>query len=213
MYDHRLPMTDSNDITVADRDRGVLSKADREYLITDGANLKNDATRYNVRHRIHTRFHNALLDFALIVEKMDPSDIERAFSSDDTPQTEFNRALQAVIEVVYQGCASDETPCNFAEILERGVRDAIVRHSDDPPALINVQFDVEVSRDLDTGEIREKYENGEWLTPNEIGMLLASGEISAEEAPDLADYSRSNTYLPDTLGVMENKGTYHPDTN
>ena len=190
-----------------DRDRGILTESDRKFLIHEGENVNSEGTRYSTRHRIHNRLKNALLDWPLIVEKMPEDDLVRAFEPrDDVTDDDMQTAIRAMFEAVYTATVINGAEPDFEEALVGGIHDAIL-HREKSPALVNVQFDVTTSNEIDVEEAYERYQNGNWLSTAEYGALLASKKVPPEEAAELAEYAQTNTYFPGVTDVLTKEGT------
>lgn len=190
-----------------DRDRGTLTESDREFLIYEGENVGSEGTRYSTRHRIHNRLKNALLDWPLIAEKMPEDDLTRAFEPrDDVTDDDMQTALRAMFEAAYVATVLHDSGPDFEEALVGGIHDAILLH-DNSSGLVNVQFDVTTSKEIDVDDAYEKYQNGNWLSTAEYGALLASKKVPPEEAAELAEYAQTNTYFPGASNVLSREGT------
>jgi hypothetical protein len=100
------------------RDRGVLTPADREFLRGE-ATLESDQSTYDARYRIRRRVRNAVLDFALLFERMEHRDRERVFADDD-----LDDALVGAIALLYLGVGDGDRSrrATFVEAVHRAER-------------------------------------------------------------------------------------------
>lgn len=191
----------------ADRDRGILSPADREFLLTDGENLKTSGARSKARMRIRERIRDAIMDFELIQDHLNDEEARITVEGD---REEFDannlfHGMAAMIDFMYRGIARSEPDFGFRDVLEAGIYDAIVRQRGGFPS-VDVTFSVNVREATRVDSARRKYERGQRLSADEIGVLLASGEIEPDEAPALAEHAQENAYLSGMVGER-----YSPD--
>ena len=118
-------MTEENYNT--ERDRGILTPADREYLI--GNNELSDQSERRARMRIRNRLTNGLLDLELALTEMEQKDVEMVMSKVNYDDLE---ELEAILEYLK---ASKETQQKREKLASFGsgssnVADS-VRDSDD----------------------------------------------------------------------------------
>lgn len=81
-----------------ERDRGVLTPADRRFINNGGAHLGSDQSRRNARRRIRKRIHNAVLDFAVIMDSSEDRDLNQVMESLDAEDVQPMAAFIAYIE-------------------------------------------------------------------------------------------------------------------
>lgn len=194
------------------RDRGAISPADREFLITGGENLKNAQIRSKTRRRVLDRVRDTIIDFGLLDEYIDDRGIDDIFQQrGDWTDEAFRAGVEAMIASLYRGSERTDDELDFEDALIAGVHTA-ERRQHDEAVVVNVNFDVDVADTIDTEEALEKYENGNWLSAGEIGALLATGSIGPEDAEDLANYARTNTYFPRTLDPLASEGVNFPSS-
>lgn len=210
---HQSPDTDTglaNDERHEDRDRGAISSADREFLRTGGENLKNAQIRSKTRRRVFDRVRDAIIDFGLLDKHIDNRGVEDIFQRrGDWTDDAFREGVEGMLAVLYRGAELDTNELDFETALYEGVHSGERRQYDEP-VIVNVNFDVNVADTIDTDEALEKYQNGNWLSTGEIGALLATGTIDAEDAEDLANYARTNSYFPRALDPLSSEGVTHP---
>lgn len=158
-----------------ERDRGVLSAADRAYLRGEQTYGSVQAER-NARARIRERIYDALLDFELLVEHLPERDRELVFGkrADDGDGAEAFDAFVSTLAFLYQGL--DHTDLDFETVLREGVN--LAEASADRGA--TVDFDVTYHA-LDADHLQAKLADGESLSLTEIAYLYESADVSRDE--------------------------------
>ncbi|WP_053773179.1 hypothetical protein [Halorubrum tropicale] len=188
-----------------DRDRGVLTPADREFLRTEGKNLGSEQSRRNTRRRIRKRIRNAIIDFDLIVRLLNDEDRALVFEEEeDHWDRVFQAGQKAMIEFLYAGLAdADETTMDFETVLKSGVHDAeLERH--DGPVFVDVDFGVETDVQFDLEDARERFENGSALTVAEIGALIATGTVDdPDQMAELAELAQERGVVESSVSPMQ----------
>lgn len=190
-----------------ERGRGILSPADREFLLTNGENLKTSGARSKARLRIRQRIRDAFMDFELIQDHLDD---DEARMTVEGGKQEFDadhlfHGMSAAIDFMYRGINRSEPDFGFRDVLEVGIYESIVRQRGGFPA-VDVTFTVDVEEATRVDQARRKYERGQKLSAAEIGALLASGAVEPDEAPALAEHAQENAYLSTMIGER-----YSPD--
>lgn len=66
-----------------ERDRGILTKHDRKYLLDRLDESLSDNAEYQKRHQIRERIRNAIYDFQIITGELEPRDIDQIFKPAD----------------------------------------------------------------------------------------------------------------------------------
>lgn len=188
-----------------DRDRGVLTPADREFLRTEGKNLGSEQSRRNTRRRIRQRIRNSIIDFDLIARLLDDEDRELVFEEDeDHWDRVFQAGQKAMIEFLYAGLAdAEDVTMDFETVLKSGVHDAeLERH--DGPVFVDVEFSVETDVQFDLKDARERFENGSALTVAEIGALIATGTVEdPEQMSELAELAQEKGVVESSVSPMQ----------
>lgn len=180
---------DSSGFDTIDRERGVLTRADRAFLL-GRKEFENRQTYTDTRRRIRERITNALLDFGLLALHLDPGQRQKVFEAFDEASLEWS--LRRVSQFLYAGLDHDAE--EFANLLEDGIFQAELfrAHAD---AWISGEIrDVDVSIDLDhapdADKLYDRYQNGEPLTDSELGALVRSDKLSKDDYALLPDYQR-----------------------
>jgi len=199
-----------------DRDRGILSPADREFLLTGGDNLNSDQSRRNARRRIRNRIRNAIIDFDIITRLLADDDKRLVFEEEGEWRPAFTSGQKSMIEFLYGTLADvekDDTP-DFETLLKSGVHDAeLSRH--EGPALVTVDFDVQTDVQFDIESAQERFQQGESMTITEIGALMATGEVEGEELEELAELAREKGVVESSISPMQtdNSPGFQPDAD
>jgi len=182
-----------------ERDRGVLSSADRDYL-RGRADLGSVQSERNARARIRDRLFDATLDFELLVEQLSARDRELVYGKrfDALDGADAFDALVSLLAFTYQ--AVDETDLDFATVLAEGINVAEATNE----RAATVDFDV-TYQSLSAEQLRHKLERGESLSLTELAYLHQRDDVNMDE---LARYLR-NTDAADEIddGRIQSKVT------
>lgn len=165
-----------------DRDRGILTPADRAYLRGDRTYASEQSER-NARARIRDRVYDAVLDFEPLVEGLSERDRELVFGKrfGEMEGAAAFDALVAAVAFLYR--ATEDTDLAFETVLSEAIN--VAEASEDRAA--TVDFDVTFQR-LSAETLRHKLERGEELSLTELAYLHRSDEVRTDElARYLAD--------------------------
>lgn len=77
-----------------ERERGILTKHDRKYLLGHFNGEMSKNAEYQKRHTIRERIYNAILDFQIITGELEPRDIAQLFE----PADEWARKARQINE-------------------------------------------------------------------------------------------------------------------
>ncbi|MDG5777182.1 hypothetical protein VB773_12260 [Haloarculaceae archaeon H-GB2-1] len=86
----------------SDRPRGILSPADRRFLLGQ-TDMESDQSVYDARYRIRQRVRNAILDFTLLFESLEPTDRRQVFDPPSEDRSSFTDALVDALAFFYLG--------------------------------------------------------------------------------------------------------------
>ena len=171
-------------ITPEDRPRGILSATDREYLcgLKEYAQPQTDANR---RQDIRKRVINGLEDFALLFLFLDRDERVKIFEELGEDGTE--EVITTMTAFAYLGLEQDQP--RFEKCLERGIiqaanRDKLFRsagRATDAEVMIGIEFNPDPDR------LYRRLEDGHELTDAEVGVLLRSGRLEAEDINKLEE--------------------------
>lgn len=186
-----------------ERDRGVLSHTDREYLY-GLREYSHEQSELNRRQAIRSRTINAIRDFHILWLLLDEREWEKIFDAFDSE--ELNEDFASIIAFMYLGL-DQETP-RMEEIIERGVfyganYDTSGRWSG---AANSVEADIDIEYDPDVDALYERFQEGEGdqLTPGEIGALVRAGKL---EPDDLEALEEDNSPFPPIyIGQVTKRG-------
>ncbi|NEU57862.1 hypothetical protein [Halorussus sp. MSC15.2] len=165
-----------------ERDRGILSRADRAYLRGEADHASVQSER-NARGRIRERIYHALLDFEVLVEHLSERDRELVTEKrlGDIDGTEAFDALVSGVAFLYR--ATKDTDIEFETVLNEAVNLAEV--NDDRAATVDLDL---TFQSLTAEQLRHKLERGEDLSLTEVAYLHESDEVGMDE---LARYFRN----------------------
>lgn len=182
----------------ADRARGVLSPADRDFLRGIAA-LGSVQSERNARARIRDRIFDATLDFELLVEHLSDHDRELVYGKrfDALDGTDAFDALVSMLAFCYQ--AVGETNLDFETVLTEGINVAEATNE----RAASIDFDV-TYQSLTTDQLRSKLRRGESLTLTELAFLHQRDDVSDDE---LAHYFRDRDDTDIDDGRIQSKVT------
>lgn len=168
-----------------DRDRGVLTPADRAYLRGETTPSSVQAER-NVRARIRSRVYDAVLDFEVLVEGFDDRDLDLVFENylDESDGTAAFDALVSAVAFLYRGI--DRTDLDFETVLREGVN--LAEAAEDSAATVSLDV---TYHDLNVDHLTGKLESGESLSLTEIAYLYESSDVGRDELAEYFDDERT----------------------
>ncbi|MFB6270017.1 MAG: hypothetical protein ABEH83_08745 [Halobacterium sp.] len=170
--------------TAPDRDRGVLTQSDREFLLGRKSDYTEQSRRQK-RSRIRSRVRNAVLDFTILFEHLDERDREMVFDPDDEHRDAYTRGITDMLAFLHLGTMGYYTP--FKHMLSEGVNRAEQALAGSDYRLVNVEFNVDPVGRIDVDDVVDKLEDGRFaeLTDEElqafVRLLGESDEFSADE--------------------------------
>lgn len=157
-----------------DRPRGVLSPADRAYLLGT-REMSHEQSKRNAEARIRGRVHQAILDFGLLVHALPEKDRKQVFEG--VEDRAFVDGLAAMLSFVYLGLREQGVP--FEQVLEP----AVVKAEESYAATAlgtSVEADVtfEVTREVGPGvaDVAARLDRGVPVTPRELFSLVVQGD-------------------------------------
>ncbi|MDQ2055968.1 MULTISPECIES: hypothetical protein [Halobellus] len=169
-----------------ERDRGMLTKKDREYLLGEQPDI-NEHTETQKRHRIRKRVRNALLDFPLL-RHMQTRDRNLIFEDlnvgEDGPSGDVDLYYSIVdmIQFAYIGLKEQDADA------KRPVASAIWNVESVFPQMyedewvdVEVDITVDIKESVDLEAAIEKLRRGEDITSGEAWALLDAGRITPNE--------------------------------
>lgn len=162
----------------SDRPRGVLSTADRLFLL-DRKDLAEQSQR-DARYRIRERIQNAILDFEIIDSRLSEDDRKILFGN---LQEDYGRYLGDVIRFFYSGLhmhpSIDDVPEYFAGLLGGAITDTYRHQNPDEIVDVSVEIDVDHhSPDIDV--LMKKYEDDD-ASFREMTFLERQGLVTSTD--------------------------------
>ena len=146
-----------------DRDRGMVTRGDREYLFSQDE-YEKEAAR-NKRYRIRERISNALFDFN-ILNRVEDRDVKEIFESFDDADFVRTEVIEFIYRSVYLTISQDES---VEEELEKLLRLSIQSAEHGRGNIADVTVDIHIDREEgDTEELIQKF----------IGGRASAGEFS-----------------------------------
>ena len=179
-----------------DRERGILSEADRAYLRGE-TTFSSVQSERNARARIRDRLFEAVRDFELLIERLDDHDRELVFGKrfGNLAGADAFDALVSAQALLYRGV--DDTDLEFAAVLHEAVN--VAEASDGRAA--SVELDVTYER-LSPESLLHKLEQGEELSLTELAYLHGHDDVSRDR---LARYVADDETVDD--GRIQSKVT------
>lgn len=152
-----------------DRDRGILSTDDRDYL-SGRKNLTSGGER-NTRGRIRKRVRNGLYDFEYLINEIEERDVTQIVTDNGEPNEQVFEAAEDVIAFLFQMCAhapetaGESTEDRFREILRSGIEKGV----DGRQELLDFKLDLQYGLPRERRDrLRSKLRKGERLTLSEL---------------------------------------------
>ncbi|MFP8957419.1 hypothetical protein ACLI4Y_11870 [Natrialbaceae archaeon A-CW3] len=157
--------------TDVDRERGLLTPADRAFLLGE-RELSHDQSRRNAEARIRRRVTDGVLDFDLLLHTLSEKDRTQVFADVHTDDA-FLDALRAMLAFAYVGAREQGLP--FEEVLVpavRGSEEAIAAKQDGANVSVDVTFEVETTVEDTLEGVAGRLEAGDPVTPRELFSLV-----------------------------------------
>jgi len=190
-------------MTGPDRNRGILTTDDRDYL-TGRKNLNPDSER-NTRLRIRNRTRNALYDFEYLATELASRDVTQLAVDDGVPDEEIFTAAENAIAFLFSLCRhapnseSYSTDDRFRDILRNGIEKGL---ADDHTVLdFNLDLQYGLPREAQA-RIQRKLQQGESLTFAELREALINDYLDDTylfDPVDAADRFPKNVEAEDLL--------------
>ncbi|MCU4974714.1 hypothetical protein OB955_18505 [Halobacteria archaeon AArc-m2/3/4] len=176
--------------TDTDRERGILSPADREYLL-DEREMSHEQSKRNAEARIRRRITDGIVDFGLFVHYLERTDRQQVFAQATTDEA-FVDGLTAMVAFAYIGLK--EHGIDFERVLVPAVRSAEEAYAVEQSSTnvtVDVHFDVETTVNTTLEGIDGRITAGELVTPRELFSLVIEG------GRDVANHDRIRLRLAD----------------
>ncbi|MFC6823502.1 hypothetical protein [Halopelagius fulvigenes] len=155
----------------ADRERGILTPSDREFLL----GRKTDYTEHSKkqkRNRIRRRLRNAILDFTILFDHLEDRDRETVFDPDDEAREAYTRGIVDMLGFLHLGTMGYYVP--FKDMLGQGVNRAEQKLAGSDYRMVTVDFNVDPVGQIDVDEVVDKLEAGHFdeVTDEELRAFV-----------------------------------------
>ncbi|SFG84264.1 hypothetical protein SAMN04488063_3065 [Halopelagius inordinatus] len=166
--------TDGADDTLAhaaDRERGILTPSDREFLL----GRKTDYTEHSKkqkRNRIRRRLRNAILDFTILFDHLEDRDRETVFNPEDESREAYTQGIVDMLGFLHLGTMGYYVP--FKDMLGQGVNRAEQKLAGSDYRMVTVDFNVDPVGQIDVDEVVDKLEAGHFdeVTDEELRAFV-----------------------------------------
>lgn len=157
-----------------DRERGILSTADREYLLGE-VEMSHEQSKRNAEARIRRRITDGIVDFDLFLHHLERTDRRQIFEQATTDEAVVD-GLTAMLAFAYIGLK--EQGIDFERVLVPAVRGAEEAYAVEQSATnvtVDVDFDVETTVNTTLEGIDDRIAAGDPVTPRELFSLVIEG--------------------------------------
>lgn len=171
-----MSMPEEIPVGQSDRDRGVLSKADREFLL--GEKDLTDQSTVNTRYRIRNRVRNGVYDFVLLELSLGNDDKRQIFEGIDPITLSKIPAflLNGLIEV--NGSIEDGR-VKFEQHLEEGIRSVYKERKSDH-VVNEVSVNVKTTK-TDMEDLHQRFWENE-LSVHELTHVMGRDDFEPEQS-------------------------------
>lgn len=172
-------MTDGDD--TGERERGILSTADRDFLRSDPDDYSRQA-RHAREEAIRERVTNAVLDFTLLFEHLEHDQREEifppAYTHTEIGDPDFEAGVRDTLAFIIEGCGGfrrlDEWEFHSEQLAERMLKEAFTRGAwrwgyD----LQDLRLEV-TAEEIPVRELLQRLDDGDELTVDELARLAVS---------------------------------------
>ncbi|WP_266080843.1 hypothetical protein [Haladaptatus caseinilyticus] len=155
----------------SNRSRGVLTPADRAYLLGE-AEMSHEQSKRNAEARIRRRVTNSVLDFDVLVHHFKQKDRQQVFAQ-AAENDDFIDGLRAMLSFVYIGMK--EQGIDFETVLKPAIQKSEEVYAADRLATtvdVDVAFDVETTVGPTVDDITTRLDAGDAVTPRELFSVI-----------------------------------------
>lgn len=156
-----------------DRDRGGLSKADRDYLI--GRTTYTAGSERNTRQRIRKRTRNGLYDFEYLNTGIEGRDVAQLIREDGSTNEKLFEAAEHAIAFLFRLCqeapdtASYTTNERFRDLIQNGIEKGL----DGEKTVLDFKLDLQYGEPhVAQAQILRSLKQGDTLTFAELREAL-----------------------------------------
>lgn len=169
-----------------DRNRGILTRNDREWIVNRPEDL-NESTKRQKHQRIRDRLHQSIIDATILLEHMDYSDLQQAFEPrgerEVGARVHFLEAIDHMLGLIYLGYLDDNGEAThedqeggyFEHSARSGIEQALNRIG---YSVESLDVSIEVERGARFEEIVDELADQSHDT---LFQLYQAGEISGNE--------------------------------
>ena len=188
-----------------DRERGVLSPADRAYLLGE-REMGHEQSKRNAEARIRRRIHAAVLDFDLLLHTLPEKDRKQLFERTTTDEA-FLDGLRALVAFLYLG--TEKYGVDFEDVLEPAVRSSeeyLAATDREANVSVELTFDVETTVESSLEGVAARLDADEPVTPRELFSLVMQGQYDARSHDRITLVRTDEEQTPD--GFLERLASY-----
>jgi hypothetical protein len=165
-----------------ERDRGILTEADRQYL--EGEKELKPQSEREARQRIRNRLENGLLDLALLRFRLRDDDREPVAESIFPDDGQVDQYLTDIFGLLFRMILStskdiDQSVNRFEKGIETAFRKVIRTVREDALVDINVDMSINI-REPDEEKLKTKFNNDE-ETLEELLYMAENGMIERDD--------------------------------
>jgi hypothetical protein len=174
--------TDDSIAFSADRERGILTPSDREFLL----GRKTDYTEHSKkqkRNRIRRRVRNAILDFTILFDYLEDRDRETVFNPESEARDDYTQGIVDMLGFLHLGTMGYYV--TFKHMLGQGVNRAEQKLAGSDYRMVTVDFNVDPVGQVDVDEVIDKLDNGDFgqVTDDELRAFVRLLTESEEFSP------------------------------
>ncbi|ELY48513.1 hypothetical protein [Natronorubrum bangense] len=188
-----------------DRERGVLSPADRAYLLGE-REMSHEQSKRNAEARIRRRIHAAVLDFDLLLHTLPEKDRKQLFVQTTTDDA-FLDGLRALVAFLYLG--TETYGVDFEDVLEPAIRSSeeyLAATDREANVSVDVTFGVETTVESSLEGVAARLDADEPVTPRELFSLVMQGTYDARSHDRITLVRTDDEQTPD--GFLERLASY-----
>lgn len=163
---------------ITDRQRGILSKADREFLLGKKDDLEEQSKR-NTRQRIRNRIKHGIRDFHLILRHLDTGENE-TISEYISRGNEIYQGLVAIVAFAFRLASHADIDRN--EVVKKAILSNQPFASD-----VRVQIDYDVDPPIHPEYLSRQIHSGELPDPQSIGTAIGYGSLDQDDIDKLQE--------------------------
>ncbi|WP_435335778.1 hypothetical protein [Haloarchaeobius sp. TZWWS8] len=167
-----------------DRPRGLLSKADREYLL-GLSEMTHEQSKRNAEARIRERVTHGILDFYLLIRQLERKDRRQIFEK-GLDDAQFQYGLTGMTAFAYMGLK--EAGMEFEHVLAPAItraEEAYAAEGFGTTVDVEVTFDVTVSPRERLTTVADRLRAGEAVAPDEFMSVMAGDDEVLEDIDEV----------------------------